>query len=103
MEPEDLARQLLDLSVAARTLAEQCWSAVELQWEAGPVEQAREVDRVAASGLHGDPTASVVLDGRRLAVRDALHTAELALKRSCHVIRMAEVEVTKSVDSWYTA
>lgn len=103
MEPEFLTEKMLELSDTATALAVASWGAIELQWEAAPQVREREVDRAASGGGHGDPTASVVLDDRRLAVRAALKEAELALKRSCHVIRMAEVAVTKSIDSWYTA
>lgn len=57
--------------------------ALSRQWEASPVPKPREDTAERSSGGRPpNPTADVVLDGRRLAVRQAVIEAERALQRA---------------------
>lgn len=84
----------------ALLLAQSLATTSEIQWEAAPVPKPREDTTQRASGGHGDPTADIVTDPRRLAVRDAVRAAELALTRAADELRRARVNVDRSVEAW---
>lgn len=84
----------------ALLLAQSLATTREIQWEAAPVPKPREDTTQRASGGHGDPTADIVGDPRRLAVRDAVRAAELALTRAADELRRARVNVDRSVEAW---
>jgi len=95
------------LSVQARRLVVETMNltrvidaAEEIQWEASPVPKPREDTTQRASGGHGDPTGDIVLDPRRLAVREALAEAEAVVRDLS--VRVAELQanVGGTVDAW---
>ncbi|QOP65174.1 hypothetical protein SEA_TUCK_47 [Arthrobacter phage Tuck] len=75
-------------------------TADEIQWEASPVPKPREDTSQRASGGHGDPTGDIVLDARRLALRDAVSDAENVLTRYAAELRAARVNVDRAVARW---
>lgn len=84
----------------ALLLAQAIATAREVQWERSPVPQPREDTSQRASGGHGDPTGDIVLDPRRLAVREAVSRAEIILARFADELRKARVNVEESVARW---
>lgn len=72
----------------------------EIQWERSPVPQPREDTSQRASGGHGDPTGDIVLDPRRMAVREAVSRAETILQHYAVALRDARQEVERSVARW---
>ncbi|QXO14579.1 hypothetical protein SEA_KAYLISSA_45 [Arthrobacter phage Kaylissa] len=84
----------------ALRLAQAIATAQEIQWEASPVPKPREDTSQRASGGHGDPTGDIVLDSRRLAVREAVVAAEKALDRAAAELRRARVNVESAVARW---
>ncbi|KUM41178.1 DUF7169 domain-containing protein [Arthrobacter sp. EPSL27] len=97
----------INLADTVRTVAEESLRlalalgvADEVQWERSPVPQPREDTTQRASGGHGDPTGDIVLDPRRLAVRDAVSAAEEALARYAVELRQARVNVEAAVARW---
>ncbi|UIW13526.1 hypothetical protein PQD80_gp42 [Arthrobacter phage Lizalica] len=84
----------------ALRLAQSIATAQEIQWEPSPVPKPREDTSQRASGGHGDPTGDIVLDARRLAVREAVVAAEQALARAAEDLRQARVNVDRAVARW---
>lgn len=72
----------------------------DVQWEPSPVPKPREDTTQRASGGHGDPTGDIVLDARRLAVREAATAAESVLTRYAAELRLARVNVEEAVARW---
>jgi hypothetical protein len=95
-----LREQARRLVVEAMNLTRAIDAAEEIQWEPSPVPKPREDTTQRAKGGHGDPTGDIVLDPRRLAVREALVAAE----RSIHELMIQTIETTDSVrltvDEW---
>lgn len=75
-------------------------SAAEIQWEASHTPKPREDTSQRASGGHGDPTGDIVLDARRLALRDAVTDAETVLLRYAAELMAARVNVDRAVARW---
>jgi hypothetical protein len=84
----------------ALLLIQSLTTADEIQWEASPVPKPREDTSQRASGGHGDPTGDIVLDARRLALRDAVSDAESVLTRYAAEPRAARVNVDRAVARW---
>lgn len=93
INPRTVADEALRLMLALNT-------ADEIQWERSPVPQPREDTTQRASGGHGDPTADIVLDPRRLAVRGAVVAAEESLKNAVRALRDARRDVEHAVAIW---
>lgn len=65
--------------------------ALARQWEGSPVPRPREDTAERSSGGRpANPTADIVLDGRRLAVRDAVKRADKTLKTVAWLTRRVE-------------
>lgn len=75
-------------------------TAAEIQWERSPVPQPREDTTERASGGHGDPTGDIVLDARRLALRDAVSHAEATMTRYAAELQAARINVDRAVARW---
>jgi hypothetical protein len=95
------------LSVTARRLVVETMNltraidaAEEIQWEASPVPKPREDTTQRASGGHGDPTGDIVLDPRRLAVREALAEAESVVRDLSVRVAELQAKVGGTVDAW---
>ncbi|QNO12701.1 hypothetical protein SEA_SNEK_41 [Arthrobacter phage Snek] len=93
--------------LTARAVAEEALRLVqalntadEIQWERSPVPQPREDTTQRASGGHGDPTGDIVLDPRRMAVREAVRAAESALEGAYGALREARHDVLAAVAKW---
>jgi hypothetical protein len=71
-----------------------------IQWEASPVPKPREDTTQRAKGGHGDPTADIVTDPRRLAVREAVTDAERALTQHLAILRHTRHELARAVEVW---
>lgn len=67
-----------------------------IQWDAAPVPRPQGDARRAIGG-HGDPTADTALDGRRLAVRDAIRQARRAIRDLLAALRYLE----QALDRYY--
>jgi len=89
-----------NLVVGAMNLTRAIDAAEEIQWEASPVPKPREDTTQRATGGHGDPTGDIVLDPRRLAVREALSEAEKEVRDL--TVRLSKMTATlnESVDAW---
>ncbi|UDL14647.1 hypothetical protein SEA_KEALII_41 [Arthrobacter phage KeAlii] len=75
-------------------------AAAEIQWEASPVPKPREDTTQRAKGGHGDPTGDIVLDPRRLAVREAVVTAEGEILAHLETLRAARVRLEAAIEAW---
>lgn len=75
-------------------------TAAEIQWERSPVPQPREDTTERASGGHGDPTGDIVLDARRLALRDAVSDAEATMTRYAAELQAARINLDRAVARW---
>ncbi|URQ05031.1 hypothetical protein SEA_ITER_43 [Arthrobacter phage Iter] len=84
----------------ALLLIQSLTTAAEIQWEPSPVPKPREDTSQRASGGHGDPTGDIVLDARRLALRDAVSDAEAVLSRYVAELIAARVNVDHAVARW---
>lgn len=84
----------------ALLLAQSLNTAADIQWEPSPVPKPREDTSQRASGGHGDPTGDIVLDARRLALRDAVSDAERVLAHYAAELRRARVNVEDAVARW---
>jgi hypothetical protein len=92
-DPRIVADEALRLMLALNT-------ADEIQWERSPIPQPREDTTQRASGGHGDPTGDIVLDPRRLAVREAVTHAEETLLMFATALRHARENVEQAVARW---
>lgn len=93
--------------LTARTVAEEALRlalalnvAGEIQWERSPVPTPREDTTQRASGGHGDPTGDIVLDPRRLALREAVNDAERLLNENARALRRARLNVEEAAARW---
>ncbi|CCQ44286.1 hypothetical protein ARTSIC4J27_210 [Pseudarthrobacter siccitolerans] len=75
-------------------------AAAEIQWEPSPVPKPREDTTQRAKGGHGDPTGDIVLDARRLAVRESFTRAERALADYLAFLRSTRQELARAVENW---
>jgi hypothetical protein len=62
-------------------------AAYAAQWLPSPVPRPREDTAERAKGGHGDPTPSIALDDRRLAVREQLHRSEAVVRDAVVAVR----------------
>lgn len=74
--------------------------AEEIQWEPSHTPKPREDTSQRASGGHGDPTGDIVLDPRRLALREAVSDAERLLAENARALRRARLNVLDAVARW---
>ncbi|WVX88033.1 hypothetical protein SEA_TFORTROY_45 [Arthrobacter phage TforTroy] len=95
--PTDTVRQT---AREALLLIQALNTAAEIQWEASPVPKPREDTTERASGGHGDPTGDIVLDARRLALRDAVSDAEIVMARYAAELQAARINVDRAVARW---
>lgn len=75
--------------------------AVVRQWEASQAPRPREDTAERSSGGRpADPTGDIVLDGRRLALRDAVRTADEAALRAAASVVAARKHLERAVDRY---
>lgn len=93
--------------LTARTVAEEALrlavalnAAEHIQWERSPVPAPRDDTTQRATGGHGDPTGDIVLDPRRMALREAVRDAERLLTENARALRRARLNLLDAVDRW---
>lgn len=96
----DLRRLLTEHYEAAVALAELLDEADAAQWSPAPVPRPRDDEGGRSSGTVSDPTSAIVVDSRRLAVRESVENAGAALRSSTRTLRAARANVGKSLDEW---
>jgi hypothetical protein len=78
------------------TLAE----AADAQWQPSHTPQAREDTTERASGVRSDPTLAIVVDDRRLALRDDVRRAEEVLASAAAYADRVEARLARTLDAW---
>lgn len=84
----------------ALRLASLLGQADEIQWQPSPTPKPREDTTERSKGGHGDPTASIVADDRRLAVRVAVLKGEGAIEQAAAAVRSASADLEHAIDRW---
>lgn len=69
----------------------------EAQWRPGKSPVPKEDTTERSKGLVNDPTATSVLDPRRVALRGATLEAERALSLAAHTLRVAEARLAAAL------
>ncbi|RDV46665.1 hypothetical protein DOE76_01060 [Leifsonia sp. ku-ls] len=69
----------------------------EAQWRAGKTPVPKEDTTERSKGLVSDPTANIVLDTRRVALREAALAAERALADADRAMRFAEARLADAL------
>lgn len=69
----------------------------EAQWRAGKTPVPKEDTTERSKGLVNDPTANIVLDTRRVALREAALAAERALADADRAVRFAEARLAAAL------
>lgn len=72
----------------------------EIQWEASPIPKPREDTSQRSIGGHSDPTGDIVLDARRLSVREAFVNAERAMVNLHQALLDARENLEEAVEKW---
>ena len=75
-------------------------AAVERQWLAPPRPAPREDTAERSKGLRNDPTATIALDDRRLAVRQGLVNSHRSLKAAIFTMREYRHKLVTALDNW---
>lgn len=70
------------------------------QWRAGKSPVPREDTTERSKGLTSDPTPSIVVDSRRLALRAAAIEAEQALAKATQTLQAAERHLNDALERW---
>lgn len=82
------ARDIVDLLIESQ----------DLQWQSSRARPATEGAR--PRGVHGDPTSSTALDGRRLAVRSSRKAALEELVKACDALMRARANLSSAIERW---
>jgi|GEM_PF-6698134 len=72
----------------------------DAQWRAGKSPVAKEDTTERSKGLTSDPTPSIVVDTRRLALRVAAIEAEQALAKAALTLQAAERHLNEAFEKW---
>lgn len=94
--PQPLRRLAEEALLLASTLAE----AEEIQWKPSVAPKPREDTTERAKGGHGDPTLSIVVDDRRLAVRDAVVKGSEAIEATALHLAGLRERLEAEIDAW---
>ncbi|QUE26085.1 hypothetical protein SEA_STOOR_45 [Microbacterium phage Stoor] len=70
------------------------------QWRAGKSPVPKEDTTERAKGLTSDPTPSIVVDARRMALRLAVIEAEQALEKVARQLQAAERHLNDAFERW---
>lgn len=99
------ARELIALaravSEACTDLASVAEEAAEFQWRAAPIPRPRDDTSERAKGGHSDPTSTIALDDRRLALRAAILGALRDLDKARSRASAAAAHVREALDQWH--
>lgn len=71
-----------------------------IQWEAAPIPRPSDDTTQRAKGGHGDPTPSIALDERRLAVRAQYDAAASVLVMAQATVAAARRDLDAAIDAW---
>lgn len=71
----------------------------ESQWQAGATPKAAEDTTERSKGTTSDPTPTIVVAGRRLALRAAVIEAEQALEKAGRIMTAAERHLEKALEA----
>ncbi|AXH47337.1 hypothetical protein SEA_EDEN_42 [Microbacterium phage Eden] len=71
----------------------------EAQWKAGATPRPVEDTTERSKGTTSDPTPTIVVDGRRLALRAAVIEAEQALEKAGRVMQAAERHLNDKLEA----
>lgn len=71
--------------------------ALARQWSASPVPKPREDTAQRASGGRPNPTADIVLDDRRLAVRESVERSRRALRDAAVAVRGTRLALERAI------
>lgn len=74
--------------------------ASEAQWQAGMTPTPREDTTERAKGMVGDPTPSIVADGRRQHLRETYVKANKALDTAFRQMQAIEDQLAKALNDW---
>jgi len=72
----------------------------DAQWRAGKSPVPKEDTTERSKGLTSDPTPSIVVDARRLALRAAAIAAGAALDQAGRVMQAAERHLNDAFEKW---
>lgn len=72
----------------------------DAQWRAGKSPVPKEDTTERAKGLTSDPTPSIVVDARRMALRLAVIEAEQALAKATLTLQAAERHLNDAFEKW---
>lgn len=72
----------------------------DAQWRAGKSPVPREDTTERSKGLTSDPTPNIVVDQRRLALRDAVIKSERALEHAGRTLQAAERHLHEALEHW---
>lgn len=86
---------------AALRLASALGRAEEVQWQPSPVPRPREDTTERSRGGHSDPTATTATDPRRLALRAAVVSAEVALEKALAECEARAADVERALQVYY--
>ena len=95
-----LAQTVRSFTEEAVFLARSAAEAEEIQWTAAPIPKPREDTTQRAKGGHGDPTLDIVLDERRLVVREAFEEASRALQELTTGAANVRRKLDAAIASW---
>jgi hypothetical protein len=71
------------------------------QWMPSHTPRPRDDTSERSQGGHGDPTSSIVVDDRRLALRAAMDAADHALVKAERVLSAATAHLQLAADRWH--
>lgn len=95
-EPDTLER----FAAAYLRLRQLVSDSAEAQWSAGRSPVPRDDTTERSKGLVRDPTPSIVLDPRRLALRAAAIEAEQVLEKAGRAMQAVERRLGDAFDRW---
>lgn len=75
--------------------------AYDAQWQRAPYPTSREDSGIRGTGGNSDPTQSIVMDGRRLALRQRVVDAQRALLIAYTELRGANTKLEHALEVWH--
>lgn len=74
--------------------------ALAVQWSPSPIPRPRDDTTERASGGHGDPTLAVVVDDRRLALREQITRSREVLADGTARVRGVRLALSRALLEW---
>ena len=96
----DLEALLRIVLAECQALGEALPEAYASQWKPAPIPKPREDTTERAKGGHADPTPSVALDGRRLALRAQVLRSERVVRDTVVAVRGVRRGLELALSSW---